>query len=139
MWHNPPEPAGSPTDRPIRVRCAADAASLLGKTLIDCNREYLRLAHLDREGHPLLIVEQPGGHDVLPIALGAIIRDACQCRAQRLIIAHNHPSGDPTPSTADRLATRRLAELLHTIDVELVDHLIFGRGRITSFRALGLI
>jgi DNA repair protein RadC len=54
-------------------------------------------------------------------------------------MAHNHPSGDPAPSAADREATRLLARALDTIEVQLVDHLIVAAEGMTSFRRLGLL
>ena len=54
-------------------------------------------------------------------------------------IAHNHPSGDPSPSRADIEATRRLAEAAAALGIRLHDHLIFAGGDCRSFRALGLL
>jgi DNA repair protein RadC len=59
--------------------------------------------------------------------------------AVAVVMAHNHPSGDPTPSIADREATRLLAGALKTLDVRLVDHLIVAGQGVTSFRSLGLL
>lgn len=103
------------------------------------SREYLRIAHLDRHGGVLALSSQSGGHHALPIALNCIAREALFHDSRRLLIAHNHPSGDPTPSAADRRATRQLAEVMRLIGIDLVDHLVFARGGVTSFRQLGLI
>jgi DNA repair protein RadC len=127
------------TDRPPRVLTAADAVLVLGNALNTAEREHLRIAHLDREGSLIALTEQPGGCDALSLALDRIARDALLRESHRLLIAHNHPSGDPAPSKADRTATRRLAELLRMLGIELVDHLIFARGGVTSFRQLGLL
>lgn len=112
---------------------------LLGGTLGAAEREHLCIAHLDWNGSLIALTEQVGGHDALSLALDWIARDALIRESSRLLIAHNHPSGDPAPSKADRMATRRLAELLRMLGIELVDHLIFARGGVNSFRQLGLL
>jgi DNA repair protein RadC len=55
------------------------------------------------------------------------------------VLAHNHPSGDPTPSSADKRATMRLACAAEALDCVIVDHLVFGGDRVSSFRQLGLL
>lgn len=74
---------------------------------------------------------------VLPIR--EIAADALAFGAVAVVMAHNHPSGDPTPSIADKEATRLLARALEVLEVRLVDHLIVARAGITSFRGLGLL
>jgi DNA repair protein RadC len=54
-------------------------------------------------------------------------------------MAHNHPSGDATPSIADRDATRRIAQALGTLQIRLIEHLIVSRNGCSSFRDLGLL
>ena len=122
-----------------RLLTAADAAALLGQEMRSASREYLRIAHLDRQGGVLALSSQSGGPHALPIALQHIAREAILHESRRLLIAHNHPSGDPTPSMADRTVTRRLAEAMRLIGVELVDHLVFARRGVTSFRQIGLL
>ena len=56
-----------------------------------------------------------------------------------MILAHNHPSGDPTPSAADRQITRRLALAGEAIDLTVVDHLVIAGTNCTSMRAMGLL
>lgn len=121
------------------IRTAADAVRVIGQGLAYASVEYLRLAHLDAAGTLITIDEQQGDHVSLRIAFPEIIRALWLRNTRRLLIAHNHPSGDPTPSRGDRVATRQLAGLLRALDVVLVDHLIFARGGIASFRGLGLI
>lgn len=124
---------------PSRIRTAADAACLIGRGLAHASVECLRLAHLDAAGALITIDEQQGDRASLQIAFPEIVRTLCLRNTRQLLIAHNHPSGDPTPSKGDRIATRRLADLLRTLDVVLLDHLVFAHGGIASFRALGLI
>jgi DNA repair protein RadC len=123
----------------FRLRTAADAVTLFGEELRTAPVECLRLAHLDRGGALIALTGRSGGHDALPLSLNRIVREAFAHDSRRLLVAHNHPSGDPTPSHSDRIATRRLAELLRLLGIELVDHLVFARGGVSSFRQLGLL
>ena len=122
-----------------RVETAADAVRLFSPALAGEDRERLLAAHLDADGAVIRVDAQAGQHDLLVVRTAELVREACLCRTRRLLLAHNHPSGDPTPSRADRLTTRHLAGLLQLLDIELVDHLIFARGGVASFRALGLL
>jgi hypothetical protein len=56
-----------------------------------------------------------------------------------IIVVHNHPSGDPTPSQADIDMTRAVAKALHPVGIAVHDHIVIGRGRHASFRTLGLL
>ena len=123
----------------LRPRSAADAAMLFGAGFATCPIETFKAAHLDGEGRVIAITEQAGLHDTVLISTADLLREACIHRTRRLILAHNHPSGDPSPSATDRLTTRRIAELLRLLDIEFVDHLIFARGGVVRFRAIGLL
>jgi len=68
-----------------------------------------------------------------------IAADALRLGAHVIVVAHNHPSGDPTPSAEDCRATARLAEVAETLGIALCDHLVFAQGNWRSFRALGLL
>jgi DNA repair protein RadC len=61
------------------------------------------------------------------------------CNAAKLIIAHNHPSGNKSPSEADKKLTKRLKDAAHQMDIELVDHIIIAGKDFTSFANEGLI
>ncbi len=125
-------------ERPC-MRTAADVLNLCGYELAQMELESLRVLHLDHDNRLIIMTEQSGSASGLLVSPGKIVREAVHHRAHRLLIAHNHPSGDPTPSLDDHLATRRIAELLRAIEVELVDHLILARNRVFSFRAAGLL
>ncbi|UZK65588.1 JAB domain-containing protein [Sphingomonas sp. M1-B02] len=77
--------------------------------------------------------------DRLVLPIREVAADALAFDARAVVMAHNHPSGDPTPSAADREATRLLARALEAIEVRLVDHLVIAARGITSFRSLGLL
>jgi DNA repair protein RadC len=68
-----------------------------------------------------------------------IARRALHHNAATILLAHNHPSGDPTPSRADILLTQRISDVLALIDVGVLDHIIVGRARCAAFSQLGLM
>ncbi len=68
-----------------------------------------------------------------------VFREAIAERAAAIILVHNHPSGDPTPSTDDRVVTEQLAAAGRVLDIPVHDHVIIGRGRYTSFAEAGLL
>jgi DNA repair protein RadC len=74
-----------------------------------------------------------------PVYPREIMRRALEVGATALILAHNHPSGDPTPSRSDIDATRRIAIAARSLDICIHDHVIVARSGWSSFRALGLL
>ena len=73
------------------------------------------------------------------VRVGEIYRDAVRRNAAAVLVVHNHPSGDPTPSGEDLRITAELAEAGRLLDIELLDHLVIGRDRWVSLRAAGAI
>jgi DNA repair protein RadC len=72
------------------------------------------------------------------VRVGEVFREAIRHNGVALIVVHNHPSGDPTPSAADVALTSELAKAGELLDVEMLDHLVIGRGRHVSMKRLGL-
>ena len=105
----------------------------------DPSRESLFVAHVDDQARCVHLSRHGGdeGGTALPIA--AIIADAARHRSAGLVLAHNHPSGDSTPSDADCRATRHLASAADALDCTLLDHLVFAGADCTSFRRMGLL
>lgn len=68
-----------------------------------------------------------------------VFREAIAERAAAIILVHNHPSGDPSPSGDDRLVTEQLVSAGRLLDIPVHDHVIIGRGRYTSFAEMGLL
>ncbi len=125
---------------PPIVRTARDAACLFEARLAGCRREALLVAHLAGDRRLLRLSEERQGEAsriMLPVR--SIIADAMRLESAGLILAHCHPSGEPEPSEADIVATRKLRELGEALGVALHDHLIFAGGECRSFRALGLL
>jgi DNA repair protein RadC len=127
------------TARP-RIGDRDSAAALFAPTFTGLAHEALRVAYLD-DGLALLLLWEGEGTTPasVDVPLRTLIRDALILGARALIIAHNHPLGDPTPSRADRAVTRRLVEIAHPLDIRVLDHLIFAGKKVASFRGLGLL
>ncbi len=77
--------------------------------------------------------------DAVDLSLRQLLVDAIACDAQVVVMAHNHPSGEPWPSRADRDVTRRIATALRAMDMRLHDHLIVSGKQRWSFRDQGLL
>ncbi len=102
--------------------------------------EEFRILFLDRKN--ILVadeVHQRGTVDHTPVYPCEVVKRALELGASALILVHNHPSGDPTPSLADIAMTREVAAAAKALKIELHDHLVIGRGRHASFKALGLL
>ena len=83
--------------------------------------------------------QQRGTIDHTPVYPREVVKRALELQASALILVHNHPSGDPTPSKADITVTKDIVRAATPLGVTVHDHLIIGRGRHTSLRDLGLI
>jgi DNA repair protein RadC len=101
--------------------------------------ETLRIIYLGQGREVLDIGQYAGTATSVIMPFRMIVADALRLDSRALVLSHNHPSGDPTPSRADVSVTRQLARLLHTLDIRLHDHVIIGDGRSVSFRTLGLL
>jgi DNA repair protein RadC len=123
----------------MHIATASDAARLLSPALEGAGGEALVVAYLDADRRLLHIERSEGSAWSVELPTRAIAAEALRLGAAGLIVAHNHPGGDPRPSAADLDATRRLAELADSLGMRLHDHLIFARGTCRSLRALGLL
>ncbi|MEO6301059.1 MAG: JAB domain-containing protein [Paracoccaceae bacterium] len=103
------------------------------------NVEQLFVAHLDDQARCLHLSRHDGQVGAVGLPVRDIIRDAARLGSAGIVIAHNHPSGDSTPSVEDCRATRRLATAAEAIDLALVDHLVFAGNDCSSFRRMGLL
>jgi DNA repair protein RadC len=103
--------------------------------------EMLWVAHVDDRGRCLQLGRYGDGDDgAVDLPVRRIISDAARLGSAGVLLAHNHPSGDPTPSNADCKATRTLARAAEAIDLTVVDHLVFAqRGQCKSLRRMGLL
>ena len=121
------------------LHCVEDAYRLLRPIMSAAAHELFHVVHLDGARRVLEINTSIGDPSSVELPIATILRRAVVLGARGLMIAHNHPSGDPTPSAADIEATRRLAETARDLDLHIYDHLVFAGDRCTSFRTLGLL
>ena len=125
---------------PWTIRTPPDAAEPLLDEMGALEREELRVLLLDTKNvvtaRRTVYVGNLAGSSV---RVGEVYRDAVRACAAAVVVVHNHPSGDATPSGEDLRITAELAEAGRLLDIDLLDHLIIGRGRWTSLRAVGAI
>lgn len=103
-------------------------------------REQFRVLFLDRKNQ--LLKDETMGHgtvDHAPVYPREVARRALELSSSALILVHNHPSGDPTPSHADIEMTNEIIQAVKPFEIVVHDHLIVGKHGITSFRSSGLI
>ncbi len=103
--------------------------------------ESLWVAHVDDQARCIHLGHYGDGHEgAVELPVRRIIADAAQLGSAGIVLAHNHPSGDATPSPADCRSTRTLARAAEAIDLAIVDHLIFASGQpCQSLRRMGLL
>lgn len=140
MFHRrrPPRPLG-PAPHRLRRRLGGseDAASLLSDLLRDADREICALASLDRRHRVLAVdVVSVGSVAATFMAPREIYRQALLRGAAAVVVAHNHPSGDPAPSADDEQITRRLESAGLLLGVPLLDHIVVGDERWVSLCAV---
>ncbi|MGH6914297.1 MAG: RadC family protein [Geminicoccales bacterium] len=128
----------APEERP-QVRNPDDLALIFEPRLMALDHEQLWVAVLDTK-HQLerLVPVYQGSVNSAQVRTAEVFKEAVRANAPAIAIAHNHPSGDPTPSADDIALTADLARAASVLDIELIDHLVIGDGRWLSLRRLGL-
>jgi DNA repair protein RadC len=102
--------------------------------------EQFRVLFLDRKNVLIADEEQARGTvDHVPVYPREVVKRALELNASALILVHNHPSGDPTPSEADIAMTARIQDAAETMGIALHDHLIIGASCELSFRGAGYL
>ncbi len=121
-------------DRPI-IGSAQDFFDLLSPIMAHLPREEFRVVLLDTKKHVIDIEElYSGSVDSSVVRSAEVFGSALRRNCPAIAIAHNHPSGDPAPSPEDILTTRNLVQAAKLLEIDLVDHIIIGRGRFVSMR-----
>lgn len=130
--------------RPLRVRDVITSSTqlhaYLRATLTGLPREQFRVLFLDRRNR--LIADElmsEGTIDHAPVFPREVMRRALERHAAAIVLVHNHPSGDPSPSTADVDMTRQVAAAARALRLSLHDHILIAGADAISFRALGLL
>jgi DNA repair protein RadC len=127
------------TPERYQIKRPADAATLLMAEMGHLDQEHLRVVLLDTKNRVQEVVTvYIGSVNSAQIRISEIFKGAVRRNSPALIVAHNHPSGDPTPSPEDILVTRQIVEAGKLLDVECLDHLVIVRDRFVSLRERGL-
>jgi DNA repair protein RadC len=121
------------------ISSAAGAAAVIAPLLAGAYRERIVLLHLDISRTLIRISEYEGEASHAELPLRRMFEEALTVGSHGLLVAHNHPSGDPEPSEADLQATRELAATAQSLGILLYDHLIFGADEWRSLRQMGLL
>ncbi len=125
--------AARPEDR-AQIRSPADAASLLMEMGL-LEQETLRVVLLDARNHVVAVREvYKGAADRATIRIAEVFREAIRANSVAVVVAHNHPSGDPSPSADDVRVTEQIVEAGKLLNIEVLDHLVIGRDRYVSLR-----
>ncbi len=104
------------------------------------NKEQFRILFLDKRNQVIADeVQQTGTVDHTPVYVREVVKRALELSATALVLVHNHPSGDPTPSRADIEMTKQIDQTAKPFGILLHDHIIVGKQGHASFRGLGLI
>ena len=128
----------APGERP-QIRSPADAAMLLVPEMGHCEQEHLWILFLDIRNRVLgSEAVYKGGLAETQVRVADVFREAVRRNCAAIIVAHNHPSGDPTPSPEDVAVTRDLVAAGRLLGIEVLDHLVIGHQRWVSLRERGM-
>ena len=121
------------------IRSPSDARNLLSAEMRDLDKEHFRAILLDTKNQVLGVeTVSVGSLDSSLVHPREVFKGAVKRSAAAIILVHNHPSGDPTPSGDDIRITRQLIQAGRIMGIEVLDHLILGEGRYLSFREQGI-
>jgi DNA repair protein RadC len=127
-----------PTERPS-VQSPADCFEVLNPFLGFLDHEELWVVDLDTRNRIMNLVKlYQGSVNSSQVRISEIFRQAIVDNSPALILAHNHPSGDPSPSPDDVAVTRSAFQAGKLLDIDVLDHLVIGRGRYVSLKERGL-
>ena len=128
----------APHERP-QIRQPADAANLLMAEMQLLTQEHLRTVLMDSRNRVINIPTiYIGSLNAASVRVGEVFREAIRASSAAMIVVHNHPSGDPTPSPEDVQVTRQIVEAGSLLNIDVLDHLIIGRQRFVSMKERGL-
>lgn len=128
----------SPAERP-QIQSPRDVVNLLQADMGLLEQEQLRVLLLDVKNRVLVAKTVSVGRlDGVDVRLGDLFRDAVRAGAAAFVVAHNHPSGDPTPSSEDVCITQQIRQAGDLLGITLLDHVIIGGNRYVSLKERGL-
>ena len=124
--------------REVQISSPDDVAALVADEMSLYEQEVLRVFLLDTRNRVIKSVDVvKGSVNSAQVRIAELFRDAIRYNATAIILAHNHPSGDPTPSPDDIALTRQAAQAGEMLDITVLDHLVIGGGRWVSLKARG--
>jgi DNA repair protein RadC len=127
-------------DQPYTLHGSGDVVSLVREFLRDDPRERFVVVYMDTRHRPIAVHDaHTGTCDGTPVHPREVFGPALQLAAAAIVVAHNHPSGDPTPSQQDRAVTERLRSVGVLVGIEVLDHLVLGDARYFSFASEGVL
>ena len=128
-------------ESPLRLNGLEQARRFFATCLAEANprQEHLWVAHVDDDARCLHVSRHDGRADGADLPIREIVADAARHGSKGLVLAHNHPSGDPAPSATDKRITRRLALVGEAMDVAILDHIVMAGSQYRSMRQLGLL
>ena len=127
-----------PEDRVV-VRSPDDVSNLLQAEMAGLEQEELRLVLLDTKNRVMGVSQlYKGSINTSLIRVGELFREVVRENCAALIVVHNHPSGDPTPSPEDVKITELIAEAGKLLDIEVLDHIVIGQQGCVSLKERGL-
>jgi DNA repair protein RadC len=128
----------TPQERPT-IKSPAEAATLLMGEMGLLEQEHMRAVILDSKNHVIKVhTVYIGSLNSAVVRVGELFREAIRINAAAVIVAHNHPSGDPTPSPEDVHVTRQIVEAGKLLNIDVLDHLVISQGRWVSLKERGL-
>lgn len=123
----------------LQIKSPTDAAQLLMIEMSHLDQEELRVMLLDTKNRvQKLHTVYRGSLNASMVRVGEVFKEAVRLNSAAIIVAHQHPSGDPTPSPEDVLVTREIVSAGKLLDIDTLDHLVIGHGRFVSMRECGL-
>lgn len=123
----------------FQIKSPADAAKLMQVEMAHLDQEHLRTICLDTKNRVQRIkTVYVGSVNSALIRVGEVFKESLKLNSTSIIVVHNHPSGDPTPSPEDVHVTRQVIDAGKLLDIDVLDHLVIGRGRFVSMREQGL-
>lgn len=126
--------AATPSERP-KVSSPADAANLLMSEMMLLEQEHLRVILLNTRNEVLgMPTMYQGSLNTSVVRVAELFKEAIRANAAAVIVAHNHPSGDPAPSPEDISVTRQLVKAGSLLDISVLDHIIIGHRRYVSLK-----
>jgi DNA repair protein RadC len=130
--------AASPQEKPV-INSPADAASIVMYEMRALDQEIVRVMLLDTRNRLMGMADvYKGSLNTSMIRVGELFREAVKQNAASIIVIHNHPSGDPSPSPDDVAVTRLMVEAGRLLDTPVHDHIIIGSQRFVSLKERGL-